>query len=355
MKPDQNLLSEDMAAIAARSAPLWKALRGQSLFITGGTGLFGRWLLEAMLCANSTLGTDLKATVLTRNPDNFRRQFPQFFGDGAVRVIGGDVMSFDFPDESFSHVLHMATTSAWETSHGEDQLRKFHTLLHGTERTLQFAARCGAKKVFFTSSGVAYGPTPSGMQRILEEYPGSPDTTQVDSALGIAKRSAEFLCAYYAQKHGFEFTVGRCFSFVGPHLPLDIHYAIGNFIRDALFAETIVVKGDGSPMRSFLYMSDLIVWLLTMLVNGRHARVYNVGSDQAVSILDLAHLVRDTVSPGKPVQVLGESGNRVGNFSRNWYVPDIGRARTELGLDAWTSLESSIRKTADFARASGQV
>jgi dTDP-glucose 4,6-dehydratase/UDP-glucose 4-epimerase len=353
MNPDQNLLGDDLAVALARSAPLWEALRGQSLFITGGTGLFGRWLLEAILCANSTQGTGLTATVLTRKPDAFRRQCPQFFSDGAIRVIGGDVLNFDFPDEAFSHVVHMATTSAWETSHGEDQLRKFHTLLQGTERTLQFAARCGAKKVFFASSGVAYGQTPEGMQKISEDYWGAPDSTQVDSALGIAKRSAEFLCAYYAQKHQFEFTIGRCFSCVGPHLPLDLHYAVGNFIRDALYADAIVVKGDGSPMRAFLYMSDLVVWLLTLLINGRHARVYNVGSDQAISLCDLAHLVRDTVSPAKPVHVLGDSAYGSGNFVRNWYIPDIDRARRELGLDVWTSLQVAVAKTAAFARATG--
>lgn len=329
---------------------LWRRLEGESLFLTGGSGYFGRWFLEGLVDANLRLGTSIRATVLTRNPEGFRVDAPHLFQDGMIGLVRGDVVDFEFPDCTCTRIIHLATTNARETFAGEDQLAKFNMLVRGTERVLQFAGQSGAKKVLFTSSGVAYGALPEGMHQVPEDYPGAPDTTLSSSALGQAKRAAEFLCAYYAEKHGFEFTVARCFSFVGPRLPLDIHYAIGNFIRDALHADAITVKGDGSPMRSFLYMGDLVVWLLSLLVEGESARIYNVGSDQAISIRDLAHLVRDELSPGKPVEVLGDRNHSIGNFSRNWYVPSIERARRELGLDVWTPLSAAIRKTTDAAK-----
>jgi UDP-glucuronate decarboxylase len=251
--------------------------------------------------------------------------------------------------------MHMATTSAHETFAGEDPLAKFHMLVQGTERVLQFAGTCEAKKVLFTSSGVAYGAYPDEMQRVPESYQGAPMSTDSASALAQGKRAAEFLCSHYAQKYQFEYTIARCFSFVGPGLPLDIHYAIGNFIRDALhgegvYDEVITVKGDGSPMRSFLYLGDLVHWLLALLVDGRSETIYNVGSDQAISILDLAYLVRDTLAPSKEIIVLGNSDHNIGNFARNWYVPDINLARTELNLDVWTSLPSALIKTANYLK-----
>ena len=329
---------------------LWRRLGGESLFITGGSGYFGRWFLEGLHDANRRLRVGIRATVLTRNPEGFRVDAPHLLGNGAIDLVRGDVVDFEFPLRPYDRIIHLATTSARETFSGEDQLAKFNMLVRGTERVLQFAGQSGAKKVLFTSSGVAYGALPEGMHQVPEDYPGAPDTTLSSSALGQGKRSAEFLCAYYAEKHGFEFTVARCFSFVGPRLPLDIHYAIGNFMRDALHADAITVKGDGSPMRSFMYMGDLVVWLLSLLVEGESARIYNVGSDQAISIRDLAQLVRDELSPGKPVEVLGDRSHSVGNFGRNWYVPSIERARRELGLDVWTPLQEAIRMTAQHAQ-----
>jgi len=73
--------------------------------------------------------------------------------------------------------------------------------------------------------------------------------------------------------------VARCFAFVGADLPLNVHFAIGNFIRDALTADALTVSGDGTPLRTYLDQSDLAHWLFTMLERGRSGEDYNVSSD----------------------------------------------------------------------------
>ena len=339
-------IERDLSNITGHMGCLWESLRNESIFLTGGTGLFGRWLLESLMHANRELKLNLKVTVLTRNAQAFNEKAPHLALDPAIDFLHGDVRDFEFPKRRYSYLIHGATTSADETFRGEDPLRKFDTLVSGTRHTLDFAGHCKAKRFLFLSSGVAYGTPPAGIDFIPEDYLGAPDTTVVNSALGQAKRTAEFLCAYYAQAHGFNYTVARCFSFVGPFLPLDIHYAIGNFIGHALFEDEITVKGDGSPVRSYLYMADLVVWLLMLLLKGRSGQIYNVGSDQAISIRDLAYLVRDIVSPHKTVSILGQSNDSVGNAVRNRYVPDIEKARHELGLMVRTPLDDSIRLTA---------
>lgn len=351
MMTTPNTLEHDLDGIMTRTAPLWEGLRDQSFFITGGTGLFGRWLLESLARANRQFDLNLKVTVLTRNAQAFAQKAPHLANDPAIDFHHGDVRDFAFPERNYSYFIHGATTSADETFRGEDPLRKFDTLVSGTRRMLDFAAQCKPRRLLFLSSGVAYGVPPSGINFIPEEYAGAPDTTDVDSALGQAKRTAEFLCACYAKKNGLDYSVARCFSFIGPFLPLDIHYAIGNFISQALFEDEITVKGDGSPLRSYLYMADLVVWLITLLLKGRNGQIYNVGSDQAVSIKELALLARDILSPQKAVHVLGNSSFSVGNMIRNTYVPDIKRARQELGLEVWTPLPESIRRTAEWALA----
>jgi len=131
---------------------------------------------------------------------------------------------------------------------------------------------------------------------------------------------------------------------VGPDLPLNVHFAIGNFIRDALTADAITVSGDGTPLRTYLEQSDMAYWLLTLLEHGRPGQAYNVGSDEVVSIADLAHLVRDILAPGKYVRILGQPNP---GSARCRYVPDIRKAHQELGLNVSIPLAEAIRRTGE--------
>jgi dTDP-glucose 4,6-dehydratase len=183
---------------------------------------------------------------------------------------------------------------------------------------------------------------------LAEDWPGSPDVLAPDNAYALAKRAAEHLCMLYQQSYGIEVVIARCFAFVGRDLPLDVHFAIGNFIRDALGGESIRVSGDGTPIRTFLDQEDLAHWLLTMLERGKNGEAYNVGSDEIITIGALAHLVRDLLAPGKRVHVLGESG---GSRGRNRYVPDVTKAREGLGLTVRIPLAEAIRRAAAPRRA----
>jgi nucleoside-diphosphate-sugar epimerase len=139
--------------------------------------------------------------------------------------------------------------------------------------------------------------------------------------------------------------IARCFAFVGPHLPLDTHFAIGNFIRDALRGGAINVAGDGTPKRSYLYASDLTVWLWTLLLKAPSACAYNVGSSEDNSIRRLAEIVSAALASHSVVKVSKQSSPGT-PVSR--YVPSIAKAVDQLGLRVRVSLLQGIVKTAVF-------
>lgn len=336
----------EFESIAGRvPASVWQQLQGSRIFLTGATGWFGKNLLETIVHANAHLNTRIQVTLLTRDPKRFAINTSHLSRAPGITLHAGDVRDFRFPVGEHSHILHAATTSAQETHAGETGLAKFDTLVDGTRRVLEFAASCSAKHLLFTSSGVAGAASINGSP-VREDDAGAPPTNDPITALGQGKRAAEFLCSYFGALHGCHTTIARCFSFVGPFMPLDLHYAIGNFIRAALAGEQIIVEGDGTPLRSYLYTGDLVIWLLTLLTREGTPRIYNVGSDEVISIGDLANLVRDKLAPKSEVRIIGDSRLSIGNPVRNMYIPDITRAQRELNLNSWTPLARAITKTA---------
>ncbi len=343
-------LSADLDHAVEQMRPLREGLKGARLFITGGTGFMGCWLLESFAWANERLELGAEALVLTRNYEAFARKAPHLARRPGIRFHAGDARDFAFPAGRFSHVIHAATDTGAKIG-GEHPELLLDTITAGTRRALEFSVQCGAKQFLLTSSGAVYGPQPPALARLAEDYAGGPDVSDPRSAYGEGKRMAELLCALCARRHGLEAKVARCFAFAGPYLPPDAHFAIGNFIRDAMAGGPIKVNGDGTPYRSYLYAADLAVWLWTILIRGAGNRPYNVGSRNALSIAELAGAVSRALSGHVPVEIArkpapGQPAAR--------YVPDTTRAEEELGLREWVSLDEAIRRTAQWHKRTGQ-
>lgn len=345
---ESETFEHQITAVLERGRDLWPSLEGASIFMTGGTGFFGRWLLETLARVHDELGVDFSLLALSRDETRFLAGSPRVAACPAIAFHRGDIRDFTFPDRPFTHVFHGAATAAAATFHKtEDPLTKFATSFDGTRRTLELAVRSGAGKFLMVGSGSVYGGMPGTPDFLIpEDHPGRPSPLDMVAAMGHGKHASEFLCAAYGERHGLDYTIARCFTFIGAHLPLDIHYAIGNFIADALWGEGITIRGDGLPRRSYLHAGDLVLWLTTMLLKPGPRRIYNVGSDEALTLAALAHRVRDVIAPDKPVHILGQGASGAGNG----YVPSIDRARRDFGLDVMTPLDEAIRLAAAAER-----
>jgi nucleoside-diphosphate-sugar epimerase len=335
--------------ILAHTSPLWHGIRGGRVFLSGATGFFGAWLLESLLHSNRTLGLHLSATVLCRDPEKYALAMPHIAADNAITLWRGDIRSFDVPDHEYNFVVHAAAPTSADAAGRPAEL--LSTLIDGTRQMLALASSHGTRKFLFVSSGAVYGPQPPDLSHIPETYAGGPDWLDPRAAYAEGKRVAEQMCAIHARQSGIEFKIARCFAFVGSHLPMNGHFAIGNFIADALAGRSIEVRGDGTAVRSYLYAADLAIWLWTILLRGNPAAsipgVWNVGSGKAVTIRDLACTVAEELHPGSAVNI--GSAPQPG-VPRHQYVPDIGKAEADFGLRQTIGLREAIRRTADWHR-----
>lgn len=317
-------------------------LKDKNVFLTGGTGFFGKSFLDFIIKYCSDINVNI--TILTRDPDTFLTQHPQYKLSNIV-YISGDIESFAFPPGNFDTVLHFATP-ADALLNTSEPLKMINIIINGMNRVLDFSKAKKIKSFLFTSSGAIYGKQPSDLTHISESYVGAPITTSPGSAYGEAKRLAELMGCETAKLVGFEFKIARCFAFTGPHLKRNGSFAIGNFIGDCLDEKTISISGDGTPYRSYLYSEDLIVWLLEILFRGTNCSAYNVGSDDHLTIEQLAKRVASALK--KDVQINVQLKSTSTPVSR--YVPDVNKAKTELGLAVWTNLDEAIIKSASTNR-----
>ena len=317
------------------------------LLLTGGTGFFGKALLRHWLECASRGEAAPSVMALSRSPETFLAGHPEFRSCPWLRFHRGDILDpSTLPaNPGFTHILHAAADSTLGAR--LTPIEQYAQIADGTRNLLDYATTNRIPRFLLTSSGGVYGPQPQDMAQIPEDYNGMPDPLNPHHAYSVAKRCAEHLCALYRDRYGLETVIARCFAFVGRDLPLDAHFAIGNFIRDALAASEITVHGDGTPVRSYMDQRDLARWLAVLLERGRSGQAYNVGADVAITIRDLAHLVRDMLAPLKPVRV---KGNPLASSFRNLYVPSVTRIKSELGVIQQFALEESIRDTAHYAQ-----
>lgn len=336
------LFREDLESVADALEPQMEDFSEAKIFITGGTGFFGIWLLECLLWLIESKGLNLELYVLSRNPKAFLdKRAPQLTSRKGLNFVEGSLTSFNPPNCKLTHIIHAASepnlgqSNKWAQDH-------ISSSIEGTKNLLQLAAQNKVKSFLTITSGAVYSQMDSIVDGLSIEGPGSlEDYISERIVYGQSKRMMEVMTAVYARENNFKAAIARCFCFVGPYLALNANYAIGNFIRDAMEGKTIIINGDGTPMRSYLYPTDLVVWLMTILNKGESGRPYNVGGQLAISIADLAHLVSSRSGKILDVDIKQRSVGGV----KNYYVPDLSRAINELGLSISVDLTTAIDKT----------
>jgi dTDP-glucose 4,6-dehydratase len=322
----------DIDDILRAAAPDLAALRGKTIFLTGGTGFFGKWLVAALHEAG------VRLLILSRDPAAFRQKHPEIESIPSLTFLRGHVADFSFSGHAADFIIHAAADTTAFTAEAAEagERERSRAIVQGTQRMLE-ASRAAGVRFLNISSGAVYGAATGKREGAGED---DYDAARPLTPYGLAKRQAESLCA----ESRVDFVTARAFAFLGPHLPLDAHFAAGNFLRDALLGGPILVRGDGTALRSYLHPVDLVVWLLRILVRGVSGRAYNVGSGEVISIAELARLIAGAVHP--PAQVTIQSTQPQG--PQNIYLPNITRARTELDLDVTIPLRDAIPRTLTF-------
>ena len=312
----------------ALPAGAWAAIRsdslgGRTLFLTGATGFVGRWLLAAVARLNATTERPLRVRALSRGDGPFDAPW--------LTWVQGDVRQFT--DAAHSDlILHAALPSTATPAGGDAALRD--TAVRGAEAVVRHAHAVGAARSVVLSSGSVYG---SNYGPVTESSPLT--ELSVDDTYGAAKREVEAVAtASAANNH--DVVVARLFTCIGVGYRAHGHLAHVSMLDDARAGRQIIIRSDGSAVRSYLFGADLAVWLLALLAGSGNDTV-NVGSDQSIALVDFAHAVARAAGRGPESVVVRATDPIV----RPYFVPDTSHARSRYGVSAWTGLDAAIALT----------
>jgi UDP-glucuronate decarboxylase len=305
-----------------------------SWLVSGSTGFVGQSLL-------SSIPYSLRKSILISGVSSQNRNITEC----NFNEIGltWDVTGVCPLTPSYSIIIHAATPASALLNATQPE-KMFELNVLAMKNIIEFAGRHDVPPiVLFTSSGAVYGDMPQGLERIPEGWKREFGSQPLTSAYARGKIEAEAMLQEATEAGKCVGLIARLFAFSGVHLPIDKHFAIGNFVRDVVQSQLITIRSDGSSVRSYMDGHDLAMWLLRIVEAGSPDEIYHIGSERAISIRDLASLVAARyellTNHSARVEILGTSSPLDG-VSR--YVPSTYRTRQLLGLDETITLEASI-------------
>ena len=334
------LPADDLNFIEQSLGSSSEKLRNKRIFLTGATGFIGKSLLETLLWLNKNQNLNLEIVSISRDPVNFFKTYPHFLGHPEFKLYGGDIS--DDTSKLDLGLLDLTIHAATDVVGKVNSIDLMKACIDGTSNIVKTSKEKGCQKFMLLSSGAVYGRQPLNIDRLSESCIGGVDLVDPQSAYALGKQVSEWLVQQFNDMQ-MEVKVARCFAFVGPYLPLDKHFAIGNFIKSALLGRNIDILGDGTPLRTYLYSSDLCYQLLRILLDANSGSVWNVGGEEPISIKQLAELVCEELNPSIKIKI---HKTPMGLMEK--YIPDLKKITTELKVNPGVNLREAIRKTAEW-------
>lgn len=322
-------------------------LANQDVIITGASGFVGKWLVGPLAKFVDESGSTGRIVLTCRDPNRILHTYPGLTRNRRFQLVSSDVRSFTFPEGFEPETIIHCATAASEKLNRENPRAMWDTIVRGTENVLEQARLHGSKRVVLLSSGAIYGMNSKAQQAFIESDTSGPSLQSATNAYHEGKRAMEMLGEIYASQFALDVLRLRLFTFMGPYLAFDTHFAAGNFIADAVNRRAIKVKSSGMSVRSYQYPTDLARSIFAASARRTTHKVFNVGSGNPVSILQLATTVRDVVNNRLEVE---REFHGVNEGQESFYVPDVSLIEAELGIVNHVDLRESIDRTARWVK-----
>ena len=274
----------------------WENLKNASVLVTGAAGLLGSCFVDFLLYLNEKKNYNISIFALGRNKEKLEKRFAEYLNKSYFNILAVDLSHEYNTDEKFDYILH-AASNANPYMYAHYPVDTLMANVVGTNTVLKIAENSKSRKVIFVSSGEMYGQPDETTEEngFYEDYCGKVDYTSSRSCYPAGKRAAEVLCQSYALQYNIDVSIVRPCHCYGPTMDSADNRAISAFFRTVLDGNDIVLKSDGSLVRSHCYVTDAALAMFYVLFSSEKCGAYNIADrDSVCSIRKLAELISES-------------------------------------------------------------
>jgi len=291
----EDIFKDDIQKITDDLKSFYGEIEGKTVLIAGGRGFLGTYFVNVLKHINTIVSKPIKIVILDNLITSKEKENDS---EPNVTFLEQDIsQSIDFPNE-LHYIIHAASIASPPT-YRKFPIKTVDVNYQGTRNLLEIARKKNIKSMLYLSSSEIYGdpeivPTP-------ESYLGRVSCTGPRACYDESKRLAETISILYFQQYGIPVKIARPFNVYGPYLNLNDGRIIPDFMKNAITKNEIIIHSDGTPTRSFCYVSDAIKGFFRLLFSNHNGIIFNVGNDEEVSVKNVAEMIQNTVE--KPVEI----------------------------------------------------
>ena len=341
----EDIFLEDIKSIVNELEEFYDELEGKTVLIAGGKGFLGTYFTSVLTKINETLSKPMKIIVLdslitSKDKKDSVNQNIEFLEQDISK-------SFEI-DDNIDYIIHAASIASPPT-YRKFPIKTVDVNYQGTKNLLEIAKEKKVRSMLLLSSSEIYGdpeifPTP-------ESYVGKVSCTGPRACYDESKRLAETISILYFQQYKIPIKIARPFNVYGPYLNLDDGIIIPDFMNYAINKSQIIIHSDGSPTRSFCYVSDAIGGFFKLLLSKHDGIICNVGNDEEVSVKNVANTIKNIVAKPISIKIIESNDPNYTKDNPQRRCPDLSLIKKSVNYIPKIDLEEGLKRVYKWYRS----